>query len=209
MVPVVRSIFASWCRLWPLALCLAFPCPPVSAEAIGMLQAPTRLGLAVGAGAAWYEDPAGPTRGGILRARYALRLERDLAPAWRGSLTAALSVARWPADTRRIGADGQGYELAAGMARRLGPVGRGLWLGAALRGGVTRLRNRHTVDAAGYLLNRWPDRQGAGLGLDLGVAADRVLRPGWRAGWHLLLQHRLAGTGFDRFVLAFSLYPVP
>ena len=209
MVPVVRSLLAPWCRLWPLALCLALQGPPAAAEAIGMLKAPTRLGLTVGAGMASYADPAGSTRTGVLRARYALRLERDLAPAWRGSVATALSVAHWPADARRIGADGQNYDLAAGLARRLGPADRGLWLETALRAEITRLHNRHTVDADGYLARVWPDRRGTGLGLDLGLAADRVLRPGWRAGWRLLLQRRLAGTGFDRFVLAFSFYPVP
>ncbi len=205
---LVVPILAPW-RLWPLVLCLVFPYTLASAEAIGMLKAPTRLGLAVGTGVAWYDDPAGPTRGGILRARYALHLERDLTLVWRGFLAATLTNARWPADTRRIGADGQSHDLAGGVARRLGPVERGLWLGAALRVGVVRLRNRHAVDDAGYLLSRWPDRSGAGLGVDLRVAADRVLRPGWRAGWQLLVQRRLSGVGFGRFVLAFSLYPVP
>lgn len=162
-----RFIFAS------LFLVILVPVD-VQAMAIGMPLPTARLGVAVGLANVAVDDPVSETANEWLIRPINLIYTNELLSARRYWLEAFYQDAVLPASQSRIGQHVKQLGLRASLQQRLGTgtIGES-WLGAGLQLSSDRFVNRHTVDSAGYLAQRYPDRSGGQAAILLSYVLER------------------------------------
>lgn len=149
--------------------------------AIGQPQRTSMLGYSIGAALVSVDDPAGGTEDTWTLQPITLVYT---ARVWRSSLRYWSELyyykAMLDASSTKIGQDAERYGMRLSLQKRLRFIPTlTTWFGAGIDISQEKFTARHTVDSDGFLINAYPDREGANVAGVINVVSEWSLPRNW------------------------------